>query len=106
MLPMLFLVLAGLFGDSATPVAAMWRRAWPWVVLTAALVVFAFAPAQWLHGMNHQWAIGAGPVMLWALMSVRFAAGGPARRADRDGVLPRLPVLPGFGSASGPLAIP
>lgn len=68
MLPMLFLLLAGLFGDRTTPVAAMWRRAWPWLFLTALLAVLAFAPAQWLHGMNHRWALGADPVVVWALM--------------------------------------
>lgn len=68
MLPMLFLVLAGLFGDRATPVAAMWRRAWPWLILTLLLAVLAFMPAQWLHGMNHKWALGADPVIVWALM--------------------------------------
>ena len=68
MLPMLFLLLAGLFGDRATPVAAMWRRAWPWLILTALLAALAFAPAQWLHGMNHRWALGADPGLVWALM--------------------------------------
>lgn len=68
MLPMLFLALAGLFGDRATPVAAMWRRAWPWLAVTAVLVVLGFGPAQWLHGMNHRWALGASPALVWALM--------------------------------------
>ena len=68
MLPMLFLLLAGLFGDRATPVAAMWRRAWPWLLLTVVLLVLAFMPAQWLHGMNHRWALGADPAVVWALM--------------------------------------
>lgn len=67
-LPGLFILLAGLFGDRSTPIAAMWRRGWPWLLLTAVLLVFAFAPASWLHGMNHRWAMGAPPVLLWALM--------------------------------------
>lgn len=67
-LPGLFILLAGLFGDRATPVAAMWRRGWPWLLLTALLLVLAFAPASWLHGMNHRWAMGAGAVKLWGLM--------------------------------------
>lgn len=70
MLPMLFLMLAGLFGDRRTPVEAMWRRAWPWLILTVLLAVLAFAPAQWLHGLNHKWALGADPVVVWALMIV------------------------------------
>ena len=67
-LPMLFLLIAGVFGDRATPVAAIWRRSWPWLLLTALLVVLAFAPGQWLHGMNHKWASGAHPVIVWTLM--------------------------------------
>ena len=68
MLPMLFLMLAGLFGDRQTTSRDMWRRSWPWAVLMAALLVLAFAPAQWLHGMNHRWALGADPALVWALM--------------------------------------
>ena len=67
-LPGLFILLAGLFGDRATPIAATWRRGWPWLLLTAALLVLAFAPASWLHGMNHRWAMGAAPAVLWGLM--------------------------------------
>jgi hypothetical protein len=69
MLPMLFLLLAGLFGDRSIPAAAMWRRAWPWLLLTAVMAALAFAPAQWLHAMNHRWALGADPALLWALMT-------------------------------------
>ncbi len=68
LLPAMFLMLAGLFGDRATPVRAMVRRSWPWAVLTALLLTLAFMPAQWLHGMNHQWAFGAHPVIVWSLM--------------------------------------
>jgi len=67
-LPMLFLLLAGLFGDRSTPASAMWRRAWPWLLLTALMTALAFAPTQWLHAMNHRWALGADPALLWALM--------------------------------------
>lgn len=68
LLPALFLLLAGLFGDVTTSVRAMWRRSWPWAVLTALLLVLAFMPAQWLHGMNHKWAFGAHSAIVWALM--------------------------------------
>ena len=67
-LPGLFILLAGLFGDRTTPIAAMWRWGWPWLLLTAVLLVLAFAPASWLHGMNHRWTMGAGPLKLWGLM--------------------------------------
>ena len=68
LLPALFMLLAGLFGDRDTPVRGMWLRAWPWLLLTALLVVLGFAPAAWLHQMNHEWAFGAPPASLWALM--------------------------------------
>lgn len=67
-LPGLFVMLSGLAGDRATPTKAMWTSAWPWIALTALLVVLGFGPAAWLHQLNHQWASGAGPALLWALM--------------------------------------
>lgn len=70
LLPALFLMLAGLFGDGTTSSRDMWRRSWPWAVLLALLVVLAFVPAQWLHGLNHDWAVGAHPVLVWTLMIV------------------------------------
>lgn len=68
LLPFLFLMLAGLFGDRSARLRDMLRRSWPWLLLTAALVVMGFAPVAWLHQMNHQWAMGAAPALLWALM--------------------------------------
>ncbi len=68
LMPMAFLMLAGLFGDRDTPVSAMWRRAWPWLLLTVVLLIAAFAPASWLHQMNHRWAMGADPLAVWGLM--------------------------------------
>jgi uncharacterized membrane protein YidH (DUF202 family) len=68
LLPMLFLMLAGLFGDRKTPVSSMWRSAWPWLVLTLVLVVAGFAPSAWLHQKNHAWALGTDQAVVWALM--------------------------------------
>ena len=68
LLPALFLMLAGLFGDRTTPARDMWRRSWTWAILTIGLLLLAFMPAQWLHGMNHHWAMGAHPAIVWALM--------------------------------------
>lgn len=68
LLPTLFLMLAGLFGDRITSHRDMWRRSWPWAALMALLLVLAFVPAQWLHAMNHEWALGADPAAVWALM--------------------------------------
>lgn len=68
LLPFLFLMLAGLFGDRSTSVASMVKRSWPWLLLTALLAVVGFAPVAWLHQMNHAWAMGAHPALLWSLM--------------------------------------
>lgn len=68
LLPALFLMLAGLFGDRATTSRDIWRRSWPWAILMVLLLVVAFVPAQWLHGKNHAWALGADPAIVWALM--------------------------------------
>lgn len=67
-LPGLFIMLAGLSGDRETPLEAMWTKAWPWIVLALLLAALGFGPAAWLHQMNHDWASGAGPVLLWSLM--------------------------------------
>ncbi len=67
-IPALFLALAGLFGDRQTTVQAMMRYSWPFVLLLVALAAVGFAPLQVLHGWNHDWAFGAHPVLVWALM--------------------------------------
>ena len=67
-LPFLFLLLAGLFNDRSTRISEMVKRSWPWLLLTALLAVFAFAPSSWLHQMNHHWALGAPPAVVWGLM--------------------------------------
>ncbi len=68
LLPALFVLLSGLFGDLDAPIRDMWRRAWVWLLLTALLLVIGYGPAFWLHGMNHKWAIGASPALIWSLM--------------------------------------
>jgi len=67
-LPFLFVMLAGLFGDRATPMKALIAKSWPWLLLLALLLPLLFAPLSWLHGMNHKWALGAPDAMVWALM--------------------------------------
>jgi hypothetical protein len=68
LLPFLFLLLAGVFNDRSTSIADMVQRSWPWLLLTGVLAVVAFAPSSWVHQMNHQWAMGATPAFVWALM--------------------------------------
>lgn len=67
-LPFLFVMLAGLFGDGATPWKALIAKSWPWLLLLALLLPLGFAPLSWLHGMNHLWALGAHAAAVWALM--------------------------------------
>lgn len=68
LLPALFLMLGGLFGDRSPSLRSLALKAWPWLLLTAILVVVAFVSAQWLHQMNHRWAMGADELFVWALM--------------------------------------
>lgn len=68
-LPLIFVMLGGLFGDSSAGIAHILRRSWPYVILLAPLLFIGFAPWQWLHGMNHQWALGAHTATVWALMA-------------------------------------
>lgn len=67
-LPFLFVMLAGLFGDRATPLKALTLQSWPWLLLLALLLPLGFAPLSWLHGMNHRWALGMPDIAVWALM--------------------------------------
>jgi hypothetical protein len=67
-LPFLFIFLAGLFGDQTISIADAWKRSWPFVLLLALLLIMGFAPAQLLHGLNHRWALGASPALVWPLM--------------------------------------
>lgn len=67
-LPFLFVMLAGLFGDCATPIRTLALKSWPWLMLLAILLPIGFAPLSWLHRMNHLWALGAPDLTVWALM--------------------------------------
>lgn len=67
-LPFLFVLLAGLFGDRATPLRTLIVKSWPWVLLLALLLPLGVAPMMWLHKQNHLWALGAPDAAIWALM--------------------------------------
>ncbi|APZ99092.1 hypothetical protein BWQ93_11770 [Sphingopyxis sp. QXT-31] len=66
--PFLFMMIAGLFGDRATPLKALILRSWPWILLLALLLPILFGPLFLLHGLNHKWALGAPGAAVWALM--------------------------------------
>lgn len=67
-IPFLFVLLAGFFGDRCVTVTLAAKWSWPYAVLLALLLVLGFAPAQYLHGLNHSWAMGAPDPLVWALM--------------------------------------
>ena len=69
LLPMLFLMVGGLFGDRETPLRDYWRRSWGWTLFTALLVVVAFWPASQLHRLNHVWAMKQPLLLVWPLMA-------------------------------------
>ncbi|WP_260580745.1 hypothetical protein [Sphingopyxis sp. PET50] len=66
--PFLFVMLAGLFGDRATPLRTILTRSWPWILLLALLLPLAYAPLMLIHSLNHKWALGAPDALVWALM--------------------------------------
>ena len=43
-------------------------RSWAYLPLLLLLLAAGFAPAQILHGLNHSWALGQPPALVWALM--------------------------------------
>ena len=67
-LPFIFMMSAGLFGDSSLRISHILKRSWPYLLLLGLLLFFGFAPWQWLHGMNHKWAFGSSPTVVWMLM--------------------------------------
>lgn len=67
-LPMLFYALSGLFGDRTVTIKQVITRSWAYLPLLLLLLVAGFAPAQILHGLNHSWALGQHPALVWALM--------------------------------------
>jgi hypothetical protein len=69
-LPLLFVVLAALFGDRSTRFVEGYRRGWRWLPLLALLLVVAYGPALALHLGLHRLAAGLATPIVWALMTV------------------------------------
>ena len=67
-MPMLFYALSGLFGDATVTIKQVMTKSWTYLPLLLLLLAAGFAPAQYLHGMNHAWAFGQHPALVWALM--------------------------------------
>lgn len=69
-LPLLFPILAALFGDQRQGVLSGYWRDWRWLPLFMLLLVVAYAPAMAAHLGLHRLALGAATPLLWALMAV------------------------------------
>lgn len=68
-LPLLTYLASALIGDGAMTLSRAFTHGW-WPALRIALFVAAtWAPLQWLHGKNHDWAFGAPDAFVWALMA-------------------------------------
>jgi hypothetical protein len=67
-LPFLLLVIGPLLGDRGMTLRRAYTRGWPALLLVVALAGLAFGVGQWLHQLNHRWALGAPEATLWALM--------------------------------------
>lgn len=61
-------LLAALFEDEWASVRAAGWRLIPAVLLSLLLAALAFVPMQLLHSANHDWALGAPLLAVWALM--------------------------------------
>lgn len=68
-MPMLFYALSGLFGDDSVTLKQTMTKCWPYLALLLLLLIVGFAPAQFLHGLNHSWAISQHRALVWALMT-------------------------------------
>lgn len=67
-LPLIVLLVAGLVGDKSAGLASVYKTGW---LAALRIVVFAAAvwlPLQWLHGLNHDWAMGQSAAAVWGLM--------------------------------------
>lgn len=67
-LPLIILVVAGFAGDREASLRSVYITGWPATLRILALSALVIAPLMWVHTLNHQWAMGAPPVLLWALM--------------------------------------
>ena len=67
-LPLLVLLVAALTGDRGASIAGVYRHGWLAALRIAIFAAALFLPLQWLHMMNHQWAVGQSEPIVWTLM--------------------------------------
>lgn len=68
-LPLLVLLASGLGGDRSDSLGRVYRHGWLSALAIVMLTAAFWVPLQYLHGLNHQWAMGAPMLAQWALMA-------------------------------------
>ncbi|MGB3377596.1 MAG: hypothetical protein WBH10_00150 [Allopontixanthobacter sediminis] len=67
-LPLIALLVAGLVGDRQASLKSVFRTGWLASLRILVFAAVAWVPLQWLHGKNHDWALGADSSIVWSLM--------------------------------------
>lgn len=67
-LPLIALLVAGLVGDKHASLKSVFRTGWLASLRILIFAAVAWVPLQWLHGKNHDWALGADSSIVWSLM--------------------------------------
>ena len=67
-LPLLVLLVQGLYGDGSASLKSVFRYGWLPAITMISFAALVWGPLQILHGLNHQWAIGADSAVVWTLM--------------------------------------
>lgn len=70
-LPLLYLMVASLAGDRDLTLSQAYRLpGWLASLRLLAFVAVVWVPLQWLHELNHKWAMGAPDAIVWTLMTL------------------------------------
>ena len=67
-LPLLVYLVAALVGDHSANLRGVFRTGWLPAIRMLVFTAAVWVPLQWLHGKNHEWAMGQDSALVWALM--------------------------------------
>ena len=67
-LPVYVLMVRALAGSREATLSSVYRNGWLAAVVAALFSIVIWVPLQALHGLNHTWAMGGEPALVWALM--------------------------------------
>lgn len=67
-LPLLVMLVAALVGDGSVTLRSAFRTGWLPAIRMLVFAAALWVPLQWLHGKNHEWAMGQDSALVWALM--------------------------------------